>query len=786
MDGLLLSLLPLTADPPAEHAREIAAESRAESSTEKNPLPRLGNIVVELPASTLTQPASRFIGFVPPAAEIADLAKHIIDYCESRRDQNRRVLLRDFEAHFDFGNTIVRKHGASAAFQKCPSTSADFFVRQTYVASDYRWTSLREEHFACGNEIHSLGQFCAGDTVLVRTEKQYLETFVVESFDERKQDARMRRLWRRRDVDKTFPLAAPNELVYSQHFERIAASKIDRRCLIRVFRISEDICAPYSYGGTGDAFFITHYQLEFQGATEYRPLESTDLPISQGFDPSYTSTKKLQGLDLFCGGGNFGRGIEDGGAVEMKWANDIWNGAIYTYMANTDADRCTPFLGSVDDLLHRALEGGPDVPAPGDVQFICAGSPCPGFSSLTVDKTSYQQRKSIVREKRTIYKAQHDAYQSLVASFASYVDLYRPLYGVLENVPRMVSGVGFRDSCVFSQLVCALVGLGYQVQVLFMDAWSFGSPQKRSRVFLAFTAPGLRTLNPPKPSHSHPASVPRMKLGEMSCGRPFDSRKKVPTPFKFVSIKEAIGDLPDTQDGKADYCIGYPTHRLSAGYTPPLRTQIQCIPTHPYGMNFSKAWWGAPGLSPVMTEAERLLFPDDSKQRAMRNSKAWGRLDPHGLASTITTQCAPTDARVGQVGHWEQNRFLSVMEARRAQGFPDHEVLVGTCAEQYKIIGNSVSRHVAVVLGLAIREAWLGTLLDTNADREKQDEALALDRESTSSSSEDSIAAATPATSESPDPTNGKLGLKRITVVRLDAAAKKSRYSFDPDGSNKT
>ena len=29
--------------------------------------------------------------------------------------------------------------------------------------------------------------------------------------------------------------------------------------------------------------------------------------------------RKLRGLDLFCGGGNFGRGVADGGAVHHKW-----------------------------------------------------------------------------------------------------------------------------------------------------------------------------------------------------------------------------------------------------------------------------------------------------------------------------------------------------------------------------------------------------------------------------------------------------------------------------------
>jgi hypothetical protein len=35
-----------------------------------------------------------------------------------------------------------------------------------------------------------------------------------------------------------------------------------------------------------------------------------------------SEAKKLRGLDLFCGGGNFGRGVADGGAVVHKWFNN--------------------------------------------------------------------------------------------------------------------------------------------------------------------------------------------------------------------------------------------------------------------------------------------------------------------------------------------------------------------------------------------------------------------------------------------------------------------------------
>ncbi|RYP21915.1 hypothetical protein DL765_001991 [Monosporascus sp. GIB2] len=580
-----------------------------------------------------------------------------------------------------------------------PTTSRNLFVRQTYLCDEQRWITLQHEHMECESRglSRQSEEFEVGDAVLVQTQPTSLdlENFVIEAFfvEGTTKFVRLRRLLRRRLVDPGAPKSPLNELVYSERLVEMEAKSIARRCLVRAFHTDERIPAPYDRNGTGDAFFITHQELATgDGKTRFVPVDPDALsPFRQGFNPNCTAkSERLRGLDLFCGGGNFGRGLEDGGAIEMRWANDIWGEAIHTYMANTTPGTCTPFLGSVDDLLRQALLGGKKAPRPGEVDFISGGSPCPGFSLLTHDKTTDKQRKN----------------QSLVASFASYVDLYRPHYGLLENVIQMVQSKHNRDECVFSQLVSAIVGLGYQTQILLLDAWSFGAPQSRSRVFLMFTAPGLRVPKAPIPTHSRP-DVSRRKLGLMSNGQSFSQREHLPTPFKFVSAMEATGDLPDIQDSKADYCVGFPDHRLAMGYTPTLRKQVQHIPTQPWGMNFSKAYYGG-----FMDESTRKLYPTQGTARVSEISRGWGRIEPNSVFPTITTTCCPTDARVGQLNHWYQPRPITILEARRAQGFLDNEVIVGSALNQYRIVGNSVARQVALALGLAVREAWFGTMRD--------------------------------------------------------------------------
>lgn len=280
-----------------------------------------------------------------------------------------------------------------------------------------------------------------------------------------------------------------------------------------------------------------------------------------------------------------------------------------------------------------------------------------------------------------------------------------------------------RKEDVLSQLFCALVGMGYQAQLILGDAWAHGAPQSRTRVFLYFAAPGLRLPEAPLASHSHYPGAKTRGLGEMCNGEPYVRRTFEPTAFKHISVAEAAGDLPEIGDVKPDCCVAFPDRRISAGMTTALVRgsstakgfgllyQIPTIPIHPYGLNFAKAWKAGRG---VMSQSDRALFPETSA-RVSDIAQGWSRVHPRLVFQTVTTSAQPTCARTGSGLHWNQPRPLSLMEVRRAQGFLDNEVLVGSTADQWKLVGNSVARPMALALGLKFCEAWLGSLYDGQA-----------------------------------------------------------------------
>ncbi|KAK1829388.1 hypothetical protein QBC39DRAFT_311308 [Podospora conica] len=581
------------------------------------------------------------------------------------------------------------------------------FIRQFYMVEERRWVTLQPNHLRCAHDRKKLG-YKVGDTLLVpfsdAPDAPTEPVEVIRIFKQVNKSSTFVRLrrFRRRTADRAD--APKNELVWTEEYVVKKTSDLhpSGKCHIRFFASTELIPSPYNRGGTGNLFFITHRDMDGKSV----PFDGDYPPLKQGFDPGQEVTK-LKGLDLFCGAGNFGRGLEDGGVVDMCWTNDIWDRAIHTYMANQpDKDSTHAFLGSVDYLLQAAIEGNfsKNVPRPGEVDFISAGSPCPGFSLLTQDKTTLHQIKN----------------QSLVASFAAFVDFYRPKYGVLENVASIVQAEHKSKEDVLSQLFCALIGMGYQAQLILGDAWAHGAPQSRTRVFLYFAAPGLRLPEAPLASHSHWPKVRSSGLGKMCNGEPFVRREFGPTAFKYVSVEEAAGDLPEIGDAKPDSCVAFPDHRVSVGMTSAvvrgsstskgfgILYQIPTIPIHPYGLNFAKAWKGGHG---VMSKGDRALFPEASS-RVGDIAQGWSRVHPRHVFQTVTTSAQPTCARTGSGLHWNQPRPLSLMEVRRAQGFLDDEVLVGSTAEQWKLVGNSVARPMALALGLKFREAWLGSLGD--------------------------------------------------------------------------
>ena len=85
-----------------------------------------------------------------------------------------------------------------------------------------------------------------------------------------------------------------------------------------------------------------------------------------------------------------------------------------------------------------------------------------------------------------------------------------------------------------------------------------------------------------------------------------------------------------------------------------------------------------------------------------RFNHRFGRLDMNGIFNTILRKPEPL---WGRLIHPNQNRFISVRECARAQGFPDLFSFSGKLSDKYGQIGNAVPPPMARALGWEIRRA---------------------------------------------------------------------------------
>ncbi|KAF8250226.1 S-adenosyl-L-methionine-dependent methyltransferase [Wilcoxina mikolae CBS 423.85] len=592
------------------------------------------------------------------------------------------------------------------------TSEAKFFVRQKYRTDDPAFLTLKESDLQlgkcpCDEDFESppcyygkiKQDFSPGDTALYAPKKgKLLEPCVIVAFDDVDLSVTIRRLQRAAQSDAN---AKPNELLYTQQFEDVPTQKIIRRCYVRVFGETEHIEAPYDRNGIGDCFYIRSEILE---SREILPLQRRlpEKELRQGFQLHAEVPKPiLRGMDLFCGGGNFGRGLEEGGVVKMKYAVDFDHAPLHSYRANMKNLGDTKlYLGSINNYLQDAIRGKyseeKGIPRRDQVDFISAGSPCQGFSLANSRKSSFQALRK----------------QSLVCSLATAIDVYRPKYAVLENVagiasPRRTKGKDgkLKVENTYTTMLCAIVGMGYQCQSFLCDSWSHGNCQSRTRLVLAITKAGYESLSRPPRSHGHGSNPRGGALYRAPSGERFGSRETDGLcPFPFINTEQGWGYLPDIGDGHVGLSIKYPDHISPANPDTTCRLLMAHIPR--FEKDNMNSWRRAIDSGRL----HKVLWTFSQQGEKVRpDCRTYTRVYRDGLCRTITTTPTPQCSRTGRWVHPYAHRLVSIHEARVAQGYPDEDVLVGTPKNRLHVVGNSVARGVSLALGISVRRAYLAS-----------------------------------------------------------------------------
>lgn len=352
-------------------------------------------------------------------------------------------------------------------------------------------------------------------------------------------------------------------------------------------------------------------------------------------------------IDLFCGAGGLSAGLEMAGFRVLAGV-DMFEAAGKTFEATHPHAK---FIG--DPIQDVSVEKLMEVTGlkRGELTVLVGGPPCQAYSVYNHQRGMHDERATLFRQYLRIVEGLH------------------PEWIVMENVAGIYSiGGGVAVHAIKTELR----SLGYVVEEKVLKAEEFGVPQERRRVVFIGNRLG-EPITHPAPTHG-----PGLK--------------------PYVTIRDAIGDLPALQNGEDLGKVSY-AHEPRCDFQKVVRGNRTSVANHA-APRLGKA--NLARLDHIPQGGSWRDIPFDllpaGMKRAKRSdhTKRYGRMKWDGLSCTVLTKC---DIHWGAYIHPEQNRAISVREAARLQSFPDSFEFTGSKTDQYIQVGNAVPPLLGKAIG---------------------------------------------------------------------------------------
>lgn len=387
-------------------------------------------------------------------------------------------------------------------------------------------------------------------------------------------------------------------------------------------------------------------------------------------------------IELFSGAGGLALGLEDAGFL-------------HTALVEWDADACktmrinkgggTIFSSTTHNwnIFETDVTKFDYAPFVGNIDFVAGGPPCQPFSLGGKHQAFLDKRDMFPEAVRSIRELKPKAFlfenvKGLTRpSFSKYFE-YILLQLTYPDVVQKKNEEWLKHLSRLERYHTKkkVVGLSYKLVFRVINAADYGVPQRRERVIIV----GFRNdidieWSFPLPTHSYASLVasqrsqeywerhcipkrlrhsPALKDGSDEYG--YDGKKEAERLLPWLTVRDAIGDLPDPQKSKkkSDSFLNHfymPGAKVYAGHT---GSHID-LPSK----TIKAGNHGVPGGENM------ILFPS------------------------------------GDV------RYFTVREAARLQTFPDSYMIDGSWSESMRQLGNAVPVRLARTIGQSIKEKLL-------------------------------------------------------------------------------